>query len=157
MQSDVPGLCARNREHVEQAAQTFGLPIAPGERDFLHQMQVPLAPLVWLDTESTSRGQSSDSSVPRWRAVVHPTLSNSVALESGRALHQATSHLAVQLLRLAKQPERQLPRRSIMEPRAWSVAILAQAAAMLVKHLLYPVRFQLYSLHDTGLGSRPDP
>ena len=38
-----------------------------------------------------------------------------------------------------------------------SVAILAQAVAMLVKHLLYPFRFQLYSLHGIGLGSRSDP
>ena len=38
-----------------------------------------------------------------------------------------------------------------------SVAILAQAVAMLVKHLLYPIRFQLYLLHGNGLGSRSDP
>ena len=58
-----------------KAAQTFVLQISPGERDILHQMQVPLALLVWLDADATSRGQSSDSSVP-WRTLERRRTSN---------------------------------------------------------------------------------
>ena len=49
--------CGCSQMYLEQAAQTFVLHISPGERDILHQMQVPLALLVWLDADATSRGQ----------------------------------------------------------------------------------------------------
>ena len=78
--------CGCSQMYLEQAAQTFVLHISPGERDILHQMQVPLALLVWLDADAASRGQSSDSSVP-WRTLerrrTSNPLSNSVAWRAG--------------------------------------------------------------------------
>ena len=73
------GTCSQEALAHVSSTRTFAVHISPDERDLLRLMQVPLELLVWLDADSTSRGQSCDSSVP-WRTVERRRVSDPLSV-----------------------------------------------------------------------------